>query len=106
MRRLALVALLVAACSGCTHDKAAAAKDKTEPSPADMNEAALRAECCAQCGAAAKRDPAGMDIGTKDCATYAGEFNGQPGVDVKCVAHFGQRPATVGDCRKEHPELK
>jgi hypothetical protein len=73
----------------------AAAKDAaaTETAPANV-----RAGCCAQCSAAAKRDPAGMDLRSKDCRSYAGEWNGAPGVDAACVEHFAASPATVGDC--------
>ena len=106
MRTLGLGTLLLLAFSGCAHDKNAAAGDKTAAAPTENAAIVLRHECCAQCAGAAKRDPAGMDLSGKDCTSYAGDFNGQPGVDVRCVAHFGQQPTTVGACWQEQPELK
>ncbi len=99
MRPLLLSLLLTAACHS-------AANDKPATSPSDEGAVALHAECCTQCAGAAKRDPAGADLSGKDCTAYAGDWNGQPGVDVKCVAHFGQKPTTVGECWKEQPQLK
>jgi hypothetical protein len=47
-----------------------------------------------------------VDISTKDCRSYAGDFNGGPGVDATCVAYFDAHHTLLGDCWKLDPGLK
>jgi hypothetical protein len=119
MKRLGIVLVLATTLLGCAHEKSAPATDPTTSPPSGEaappsgpsrkiggDEASLQAGCCAQCTGAAKRDPVGMDVGTKDCRSYAGDFGGQPGVDPACTTHFGERVTTVGDCWAAYPEQK
>ncbi len=121
-----LFGLVMASCTGA---KSAPAGDRASAAPSDgaasaakgdaaaaaigepaggtaSTDAEVRSRCCKQCAGSASRDAAGMDISTKDCRSYAGDWNGQPGVDERCVAHFAGRKTVVGDCWKEQPELK
>jgi hypothetical protein len=84
----------------------AGAASAPDGATATDNDSVLHAQCCNQCGSAAGRDPAGMDISTKDCRSYAGDFNGGPGVDDACVKHFEATRTSVGDCWKVDPNLK
>jgi hypothetical protein len=88
---------------GSGADVAPAATATADAATATDSDAAQHAACCNQCSAAAGRDPAGMDIATKDCRSYAGEFNGGPGVDDACLAHFKSVPTLLGDCWKLDP---
>jgi hypothetical protein len=100
MNRALLIAASLFAASCATDRPAAATTPTATPSPS-------RAECCAQCAGAGKRDPAGMDISIKDCRAYAGaEFNGGPGVTEACVAYFATTRTTLGECWKEAPESR
>ena len=91
MRRLLAALLLLCACSHA-NSSGPAAKPSTDET--------RRATCCAQCGAAASRDPAGMDISGKTCTSYPAEWNSGVGVDDTCRAWFAAQaqPLTVGDC--------
>jgi hypothetical protein len=103
-----VVGLLLGACghaSRAADAKPAAANTAPADAPSG-GDAALHAACCKQCASAASRDPAGMDISTKDCRSYAGEFNGGPGVDDACVKHFGDVHTTLGECWKLEPATK
>jgi hypothetical protein len=56
--------------------------------------------CCAQCGDAASKDPAGRDISLDLCAGYSGYVvNGQAPLDAACGDWFKAHPHTVADCR-------
>jgi cytochrome c5 len=78
----------------------AACRSGTAPPATQPTDAALRERCCAQCAAAAARDPAGMDVREKTCTSYPAEWNGGPGVEDACRAWFvAQRePMRVGEC--------
>ncbi len=101
MPRALLFAVLVASCA-CTKSSA--------PAPAATQplgtEQAQRERCCAQCSAAASRDPAGMDLSGKTCTSYPAEWNGGPGVLDDCRGWFvaQPRPLTVGECAKAEPD--
>lgn len=97
----ALLSVVFLFASSCVTDRPAAA---TKPPAAAAAPSPTRAECCAQCSGAGKRDPAGMDISVKDCRGYAGaDFNGGPGVNDACAAYFATTRTTLGECWKEAP---
>ncbi len=98
MRRVAiLTALLLSACAGSRSSAPAPPPSSVPAGPTD-----LRARCCAQCSAAAGRDPTGADIGGKACSAYPAQFGGGVGVDDECRAWLLEqpRPLTVRDCRE------
>ena len=100
MPRALLLAVLIASCA-CTKSSA--------PAPATQplgTEQAQRERCCAQCSAAASRDPAGMDLSGKTCTSYPAEWNGGPGLQDDCRGWFvaQPRPLTVGECAKAEPD--
>jgi hypothetical protein len=85
---LALLSLLLCAC----------AVTKPQTVQEEMSDAERR--CCAQCGDAASKDPAGRDIGLDACAGYIGYVvNGQAPLDPACGDWFKAHPHTVADCR-------
>src|SRR5687767_7495546 len=102
MARLGWIGMLL--CSACGGPSAAAA-----PAAATADrDAESRGRCCAQCAAAADRDPTGADISGKTCTSYPMEWNGGPGVDDACRGWFvAQRHSlTVGECRPQRPAAK
>ena len=52
----------------------------------------VRAVCCAECSAAAARDPSGYDIRGKLCSSY-------PQLTDSCRMFADQAKLRVGDCR-------
>ena len=97
-----MAVLLLAACSKPTTSTPSPDAARANAAPADSQQAT----CCAQCTAAARRDPSGTRLDPTDCRKYMGTWNGQPGVDASCVAHFKDRPTTVGDCWQAFPDSK
>jgi|GEM_PF-3549793 len=59
-----------------------------------------QAPCCAECKAAASKDPQARDLELLPCSTYAGRVvNGEPALSERCTAWFAEHPTMVGACR-------
>ena len=70
------------------------------PSETVPAETASKERCCAQCGEAASKDPAGRDLSLDPCGGYVGfVVNGQAPLDTACAEWFTTHPLTVTECR-------